>query len=147
MPIKKYLADIKKIALGTTEYTKVYLGTTQLWAASTDIVCTPYSISGIESMPYTTVNVDCDRAGTIYFEISGAGPYDYFEIEWYKNNTYQDYLLVWNGSSYDLGPTSITVAAGDDIKFLVGASGSAAWRGRMTNSSGNIIFTGYIEAA
>lgn len=143
--IKKYLADVDKIAVGSSDIIKINKGTTAVWAASTDIVCNPNVINTIAGMPYTTVNIDCDKAGTLYVE-EASGPSGYFELEWYKNNTYQGYLVVWSGSGYDLGPGSITVAAGDDIKFRVGTGTFATWRMRMTNSSGAIVFTAYVES-
>jgi len=138
-------SDMDDIYFNGTKMEKVYFNGTLKFEEHVDIGCSPNSISVIESSPYTTAEITCDKAGDIYVEDSN-GPNPEYQIEWYKNGTGQGYLIAWNGSSYDLGPDTITVAAGDKIKFRVTVVGAfAGWRMRDTDPSGNIIFSGYVE--
>lgn len=82
-----------------------------------ELVLTPNQLIEFGQSPFITGSLTANAAGNIYV-VSGGGPY-YYEIEWYKNDVFQGYTMVWDYGDYLLGPGYITVEAGDTIKFRV----------------------------
>ncbi len=141
---------LEEVYFNGIQMEKVYFNGTLVYELATEIVCTPSSVNDIGSTPYTTVNINCDKAGDLYIDITYSLTPSYFELEWYLNDSYQGYILVWDdagGGQYYEGPNTISVNAGDDVKFRVNTNGFAAWEMRDTDASGVVVFTGYVEKA
>jgi hypothetical protein len=149
--IKAYLneSDVVKVYAGTTEVTKIYQGTNLIKAAGATLDPDSDSQYGVGSS-YTTQNYTVSGGGTIWVGQWISATPTYFECEWYKNNVYQGYLIVGDGSGgYYLGPDTISVADGDDIKFRFSmdpSMGMSAIEMRQDDASGTIIFQGVYMA-
>ena len=113
--------------------------------AAVTIDPTSYSNYAIGSMTYTTPNFDIIGDGDIYIQAWTASTPTYFELEYYINDSYVGYCVVYDWGAYYVGPTTVSVSDGDQIKFriYIGSSGIGAWEILQNDSSGDSIFTAY----
>ena len=129
-----------EIYFNGVEMTEVYMNGVKVHELDLGMTISPTSYENYTfGNNGTTPNFTVSGAGNLYI-YENSGPSGYFELEWYKNDVYQGYLVVWNGSGYDLGPGTITVADGDDIKFRVGQASNTLIGIKRDNSSGLVIF-------